>query len=55
MPVCLRSEEELQETGILGFEVSVTSVQVPAMGRDMTRPVLWPWNKFKLCLDALKE
>ena len=48
MPVCLRSEEELQETGILGFEVSVTSVQVPAMGRDMTMPVLWPWNKFKL-------
>ena len=55
MLVCLRSEEELQETGILDFEVSVTSVQVPAMGRDVMMPVLWPWNKFKLCLYALKE
>lgn len=53
--VCLRSEGELQETGILGFEVSVTSVQVPATGRDVMVPILWHWNKSKLCLDALKE
>ena len=40
MLVCLRPEEEPQEAGILGSEVGVTSVQVPATGRDVVMPVL---------------
>lgn len=54
--VCLRSQREgfLWETGILGFEVSVTSVQVPATGRDVMVPILWHWNKSQAVLRCPK-
>lgn len=47
--------ESCRRLGFWALEVSVTSVQVPATGRDVMVPILWHWNKSKLCLDALKE